>query len=420
MATGTLTPHAELAARDRALPGLAIVLDDEALAAELAHALPDAGVTAAEATYVRYKPGTACVVACRLTAAAGEIRAYLRLQSPESHDKLVKNAGRAGAPSALGAGAVLLENVPAALYPEPNDRRIAALPRLVDPVERERLLAHALPDRPELWPSSLRLLRWKPERRYVAVLQGVSGEQALVKAYAGGRFPAADRVSSLLGGREQPRTPRRLGRSRRARIVVLEWLPGAPLEGELLAGGGAAIAGAALARLHAIAPPPLPFATRDLEMQRVLRSVDTISTLVPGARPAARRVARDVARWLPRDGRPVAAHGDFSADQVLLHEGEVALVDLDDAVLSDPARDLGSFVASLWRDVVGGNLDPGAAAAAQADVVGGYGEVDRDALRAWTAAALLHLAPEPFRHREPDWPARVEHLVALAEAAHDG
>jgi len=96
----------------------------------------------------------------------------------------------------------------------------------------------------------------------------------------------------------------------------------------------------------------------------------------------------------------------------------VALVDLDDAALCDPVRDLGSFVATLWREVVGGRLTSATARAAQSEFLAGYGPVDPDGLRAWTAAALLRLAPEPFRHREPDWPAHVQKLLAIAEGCH--
>lgn len=418
LSTSGTSPDAALAARDRTLVGLEVILDDERLTSELAAALPDDGVTAAEATYVRYKPGTACIVACRLTIDGAEVLAYVRLERPTAYGKLTKHARRAAAHSPLGHGAVLLPNVSGALYPAPNDRRIGALADLADEARRARILTRALPDRPALWPASLQPLRWKPERRYVGALEGEDGERAVVKAYAGGRFGDASRVATVLGGRTEPRTPRRLGRSRRAGVVVLEWLPGRPLEGDLLP-GGAGVAGELLAQLHAISPPPLPLVTRDVEMQRVLRSVDTVSMLVPDARPAARRLAQSVARGLATDRRPAAAHGDFSHDQVLLHDGQAALVDLDDAVLSDPARDVGSFIASLWREVVGEQLSAEAAAAAREELLGGYGPVDRDALRAWTAAALLHLAPEPFRHRQRDWPARIRELLAIAEGLHD-
>lgn len=422
MAPGTSSLHAEadaeLAARDRSLPGLEVLLDDEQLTAVLDEALPGAGLRAVQATYVRYKPQTACIVACRLTLADVQVDAYVRLERPTSHDHLAKYTRRATARSPLGHGAVLLAGLTAALYPQPNDRRIAVLPDLADDARRRNLLAHALPDHRALWSSSLQPLRWKPERRFVAALQGHDGTHALVKAYAG-RSTAALRAATLLGDRTGPRTPRCLGRSSTAGFIVLEWLAGHALDGALLQDGAATLAGAALADLHASAPPPLPQITRDDELRHVQQSVDTVGWLLPHARSRAQHLAEQVERRLPPDGRRVVSHGDFSHDQVLIHHGDAALVDLDDAALCDPLRDLGSFVATLWREVVGGRLTPAAATAAQNELVAGYGPVDRGALRAWTAAALLHLAPEPFRHREPDWPAHVGDLLAIAEACHD-
>jgi hypothetical protein len=413
-----MQPDGELAARDRWLRGLDVLLDDERLTAALHEALPGMWLSAARATYVRYKPGTACIVMCRLTLADEQVDAYVRLERESSRDKLSKHARKAKARSRLGRGAVLLPRLPAALYPYPNDAHVAALAHLADDGRRRSVLEAALPDSAALWSSSLQPLRWKPERRFVAALEGDGGKRAVVKAYAG--TPAAAlRAATALGGRPSPRMPRRIGHSAASRIVVLEWLAGRPLEGELLP-GGAAMAGEALAQLHAIPPLLLPLCTRDAELRRVLQSVETVGWLVPDARGAALRIAQQIARRLPRDVLPVIAHGDFSADQVLVHEDRAALVDLDEAVLSDPLRDLGRFLATLGREVVAGRVTAPEAAAAQAQLLAGYGRVDRAALRAWTATALLHLAPEPFRQREPDWPARILELLAMAESLLDG
>ncbi|MBA3747782.1 MAG: hypothetical protein H0W96_09890, partial [Solirubrobacterales bacterium] len=162
-----------------------MLLDDERLTSMLDDALPGAGLRAAQATYVRYKPQTACIVACRLTLADVQVDAYVRLERPTSQDHLTNDARKAAARSPLAHGAVLLPGLTAALYTQPNDRRIAALPDLADDDRRRKLLAHALPDHRALWSSSLQALRWKPERRFVAALQGRDGMRALVKAYAG-------------------------------------------------------------------------------------------------------------------------------------------------------------------------------------------------------------------------------------------
>src|SRR5438093_582994 len=62
----------DLVRRDPALPGLALLLDPDAFAADLRQAVPGIEVEGGRITYVRYKPGTSCLVGYRLAAAGYE------------------------------------------------------------------------------------------------------------------------------------------------------------------------------------------------------------------------------------------------------------------------------------------------------------------------------------------------------------
>src|SRR2546426_5122812 len=73
-ATMLSPPEADLVRRDGVLPGLATVLDPDALLAALAPALPAADVRAASVRYVRYKPHTNCLVAYRPELWAGTLQ----------------------------------------------------------------------------------------------------------------------------------------------------------------------------------------------------------------------------------------------------------------------------------------------------------------------------------------------------------
>ena len=415
-------PVVRLAARDAGLPGLEAVLDGDRFAELVDRRLPGLGIRGAEPRYVRYKPATACVVAHRLRLADRDADAYVLLQRPESLAKLVKHVARANAPGELGPGAVLLPPLTAALYPHPNDRRVRALPLLADPVRRRRLLQRALPERPELWDAELSVLRRKPERRVVATLGARNEEVAVVKAHAAD-FTAANRAAKLLGGADEPRMPLRLGRSRTLNVVISEWLPGRPL-GEAIAGEpeAAGVAGAALAALHRRPADGLHAVGAFDEAHRLSATARLVGRLLPERRVSVARLARQIAMRLPVDGAPVLRHGDFSPDQVVVDAGRAGLLDLDEAVLGDPVADLGSFCAALARDAVCGPLDDDRAAAATDAFLAAYahdaGAVDEGALRTWTAAAILRLAPEPFRHGDPRWPDRIDALVARAEAVH--
>jgi len=94
------TADAELAQRDRALPGLEVLLDDERLTTVLDEALPHAHLRRAEVSYLRYKPATNCLARCRLTVAGGSLEAYVRLERRSALGKLEKHARKvtAGSP----------------------------------------------------------------------------------------------------------------------------------------------------------------------------------------------------------------------------------------------------------------------------------------------------------------------------------
>ena len=153
-----------LAARDRALKGLEVVLDEDRLAELLADGLPGASLHAVRPTYVRYKPGTSCLVGCTLETGAGPASGYVLLQRPNERGKLAKHADRARAGSGAGTGVVLLPRYAAAFYPFPYDRRVVAAPALADPRRRGAVLQRALRDRPEFWEAEFTVLRRKPER----------------------------------------------------------------------------------------------------------------------------------------------------------------------------------------------------------------------------------------------------------------
>jgi aminoglycoside phosphotransferase (APT) family kinase protein len=400
-----------LALRDRALPGLEVVLDGERFTALLGERVPEAGVTAARPTYVRYKPETACVVGYDLTTAEGDIDAYVRLERPQTLDKLAKHATRNGA-----TGASLIPGTAMALYRFPADRRVSALAELADSERRRRVLARTLPDDPGFWDGRITFLRRKAERRVVARLDAGDGRSAALKAHAGD-FPPASRAAKVLGGGLSPRTPARLGRSRKWGVVVSEWLHGGLLIDDVLDGrlAGVAAAGAALAELHRWPPADLPQAGRPAETHALLASARLLVRLLPTRAAEAQRLGRRIAAELPAEPPVALTHGDFSADQILLGPDGIALLDLDAAVLADPARDLGIFRAALEREVVRGRLSADGAEGIATQLLDSYGGMPAARLRPWTAAALLKLASEPFRHRDPEWPRAVSALLDAAE-----
>jgi aminoglycoside phosphotransferase (APT) family kinase protein len=413
----------ELAERDRAIPGLATLLDPDAFADALRSYLPRVPITCAQARYARYKPGLSCLVA--FVVDAGEVRldVHAKAYGPSAADKLGNAACRMRNPSSLGPGGLVREDIGAAFYFFPNDITMRAMPSIADPRTRERLLEATVPSRSDLWDAVLQPLHYKPGRRYVARLTGQNGG-AVLRAYSESDYDCAVRAADSFTQQRSLRVSRPLGANRKSRCLVLEWLDGEPLDQRL---GDPEFdlsrlqdVGAAVAELHSqVARPLRQSAPADRSHLPLLAAVD-IGSVCPDLASRAARLGQELTRKLLGtcdERRPI--HGDFSADQVLLCEDGIGLIDLDAATMGDPIDDIGSFAAHLERDVARGNLPVDRARLATASLLDGYrhatGYLPPKAFALHFAAALLRMAYSPFRYREPEWPRLANTLVRRAE-----
>jgi Ser/Thr protein kinase RdoA (MazF antagonist) len=116
---------------------------------------------------------------------------------------------------------------------------------------------------------------------------------------------------------------------------------------------------------------------------------------------------------LPAGVALVPAHGDFHADQLLLREGEIAVIDFDQMCLAAPALDLATYAADVVR---GRGADLDRVHAVLEPLLEGFGRRP-EALDWHLAAAILGRAAHPFQRQVPGWPERSEATVAAAEAS---
>ncbi len=410
--------------RDQTLPGLPTLLDPQAFASGLRTALPEADIGLARATYVRYKPKTNCLVAYRLEVAGTEIDVYAKAFPTKA--ELHKDDQYPPVPSRFGPGHVVLDELAIAVYAFPNDYKLEVLTRLADEAERAHLLTKLFAKKqPDFQDATLRRLRYKPARRYVAQLTAKTGRQALLKIYADDDYPTASYATKAFKSRGPLRLPQRMGRSTRHRILALEWLPGQSLHKAMqdprFELSAVRATGAALAGLHTQIPKRLMYISREVEVVPLLSAAVGVATVCPHLAERAYNLATHLAMGLldaPRLNYPI--HGDFSADQVLLTNGNVALVDLDHAVHSDPATDLGSFVAQLEYDTLVNDFPADQVEVLASELLTGYRLQTRRDLPAridlYVAASLLRLAPHPFRYRNPAWPEQTDAILKRAEA----
>lgn len=408
-----LRSDAAVAARDPGLPGLPVLLDDDAVGALLGAPV--------RRDYLRYKPGTSCVLAARVALKHGCADVLVAAYDDEGAVKIDKTV------AATPRGTVLHVDRARGLVAvvATADRDLPFLAALSGEKTRRRALAELLPARSGLASARVRTLSYKPMRRWVGLLTPRSGAPVVLRAYRAADAPqAAAVVRELTGG--PVRTPALLGVHGELACLALEYVEGRSLDLMLalddVDAGRLAEVGRALALLHDRRRTGLPVRTAGDDVAAVRAAAAQVGGLLPELGERAHVLAEELALRLAR--LPVDAavvHGDFSTDQVVLGPGGVALLDLDRAVVGDAAADLASLVAAA------ASADSGAGPNRQdllAQVTAGYAGVrtppTSEAVRTHTSALLLRRVAEPFRRCLPDWEERAHALLAQACAVLPG
>ncbi|MCC7054569.1 MAG: phosphotransferase [Gemmatimonadaceae bacterium] len=401
-----------VAVRDRALPGLATVLDVEAAAALVAAMLPDPPAGAPRMTYTRYKPGASCLVSLQYDD--GEAAAFVTLKAvgTEAHEKWAKYRESSRVVSCAD------ERI--AIRRFPNDGELAGPRWLLDPARREQVLATlGLPAA-----CTFRVIAYKPERRLVAMAQ-VRGEPvAVIKCHDGVAFANALTAHRALARLPHlPVSPATAWEAKRG-VIVAPWIGGRLLDLRADPLDHVSAAGAALAAVHDGTMDVRAGETDADANVGLHRVAAAVSGWSPVVREPLRLLVGRLAQLRAESPAPVTPiHGDFYAKQVLVHDGTISLLDFDECTLSDPHIDLAIFAAHLERDVLRRGCTRERATALVAALLDGYGRsraVDMRRFTWRTAEALMRLTPHPFRHRDPDWPTLTERLVARAQSLLDG
>ncbi|MBT8486966.1 MAG: phosphotransferase [Phycisphaerales bacterium] len=425
---------AKLARRDPEIPALGLVLDGDALTECLVRLYPAAGVTRATPEYVRYKRGTSCLVRCRVECAGGlVVAAAVKAHNPSVGLKIDDADVRRSAVSPLGPIAIDAARG-LVVSPFPNDRRLPALRTLATEAGTQAAIATLWPDRPAGPEPVLTPLRYKPERRFVARVElPDSGPAIAVKFYTKGDYRIVYEHVERHESRPPLRLPTMVGHAKELRATAVQWMTGTPLEAGLRDGRlpppVCRVVGEAVAMFHAQRAKIEVYRTAERFADEIDGAAEAVAQLLPTLAADARRCAAGMSdrirrrHW--RGNRSV--HGDLSADQVIVQDDAIAIIDLDRAGRGDPRLDLGAFRARLAFDELLGVLTPDVRAEAASSFVSGYRDAcDKDVTRKldrFEAAHLLLSAVEPFRLRHPQWPtltAAIIDRVAQTAAAGAG
>lgn len=425
---------ADLARRDRTIPGLATVLDNDAFLAALRSHLPGLDLRGIHPTYVHYKPLTRCMVAYRITTADAELIAYADAYGPDAKVKLKKvHEIQRNTEGPHGPWALVMEDLATAVYFFPTDRRLNALRHLANANKTRKLLRMLFPHQKALYEGTLQPLRYKPERRYVARLDTAQGPQAAVKFYTPSGYAAAKIGAETFVSQGALRLARTAGFSDRHHILAFEWQPGQLLRDIIVDSEATTtdmtaamqLTGAALAELHTHPAGALPQRSRDAEIRRLHAQTTTLEHLCPElSRPAGMLVQRIVTQLEKSSPDALALHCDFYDQQVLITDDAAIILDLDQTELGDPAADLGLFIAHLERSELQNRLSAETVGTLADTLLHSYLQarpwLASATIRLYTAIGLLYLAAEPFRYREPDWPERMAAVLSRADTVLDG
>lgn len=411
---------ADLVRRDPAVPGLAVLLDDDAV-----RAFVGAPVLR---RYLRYKPGTSCVLGATVELDGAVADVFVTAYDDEGAVKIDKVAD--GAPPGSVLASDPARGVVAATASADRDLPFLAL--LADPRRRRRALRRLLPDLPRVHAARLSTLSYKPMRRWVGLLEPAQGPAFVLRAYRPADVAgAAAAVRELAEG--APRTPRLLADDPGLGVLVLEYIPGRTLDdlldGDAVPEGVLAEAGRALAALHQRVLPGLPMRPTD-NAAAARAAAEQVGLLLPELASDAARLGSDLAARLAQlPVEPSVVHGDFSADQVVVAgagaaegRGAVALLDFDRAAQGDPAADLASlYAARLAGEVLRGNGSSQLPRELLSQVTVAYATTravpPAQAVTVHAAALLLRRVVDPFRLCAPEWQQSARALFAAAALA---
>jgi aminoglycoside phosphotransferase (APT) family kinase protein len=420
------SPNADLVQRDQAITGLRIILDPEVFTRLLGPYLAGMRIKNAQITYIRYKPDTRCLVNYNLNTGKTTLNVYA---VAHGNDKAVKinnvrsrkTVNRYGIP-----GRIIFEDEGILIWVFPNDSKLKALRALDDDKKQKRLLKELLPDRPDLWHGAFKMLNYKPERRFVAVLQTKSGPQAVVRFYNSGDYHKALTIANAFHSLPNLSIPRKIGSSDDHKVLVFEWLEGQVLSDVL--GGDYEVAmrvihetGVALAGFHLQEVGQLPGDIKTEKAEKLQALADSMKLILPHLSTRALAAASHLASKFSLDAERKPIHGDFYAKQVLINNNkQTSFIDLDEAMLGDPRADLGLFIAYLKYMVLSGRLAENRLPTFTQSFLNGYyrimGKEQLGDLHPYVAAGLFQLLPHPFRHCEKDWIMWTEQILNMVES----
>ncbi len=283
---------------------------------------------------------------------------------------------------------------------------------------------------------SVTALRYRPGQRHVVLVESADGTVRLfAKCYrddTGRRAVAAsETIAAALeawGGPARAVCAAAYVESHRLVLwsghdgtVLSERIVGSTADGVVLA----ALAGRMLRAVHDLGVPLAGrgregFTDVVAEAASTRRAVDHVAALAP---PVADRVGAllDLVLaellTLPEESGHLL-HGDFKCDNILVHDDELRLLDVDRVTTGDPALDLGKFTADLRWWTRSGGVDAGPFVSAFLEGYGSCPRARRRRAQLYDVMFELRSVGRRVPLHEAGWDVAVEACVTAAELTH--
>lgn len=361
-------------------------------------------------TYIRLKPASSCLVAFRGEYDGREFHCHVKALGVINESKMAKARHRAVMDGPLGPGAMLDDAHLLVISFYPFDLSLRGL--------RRYLANH----------PQLTKLAYKPERRFVGLAER-GGQREVVKVY---KRNAYDEAKARAEQAQQIEMLPRLRASDDKRFVLhLEWIEGETLSEAFQRGDDVAhlarSAGRELARLHETPPPADLDHKSDSHRYRHLSAmIAGINEIIPRLAPRILRLGNRLLHLLQEANTDLTlTHGDFYANQILITDNGIRLLDFDEIAIAPASSDVGLFLAHLEYDILRERLDEPRSQAIGTAFCEGYRSVrtlNARLLNIHTLFGMIQLLHRPFRDILPDWPARtlqwlerMERLLASIE-----
>ncbi len=414
---------------DPALPHLNDIFDGKRMRNLIAtYLLAGTGVTVAACTptYVRYKPGTSCLVSYDLTlrnAAGDEWPEHAQVKLFDD-DRPRRRAGSKKlhrlADEARADGDHPYEIV--AFIPElngllqlyPVDYDLKPLVKLSAAASAEKYLHKAGLSKAVRVTSEPERIRYKPGRKAMLRfdVDGMPTQRIYAKLLEDDRVGAIARHTASLIEAGIP-TPPVVATNPEIGLIAHPEVPGERLA--LLRGTNTFTSQMPVVAniLHRFGAVPVDAARHTLadEAGRIVETVNLLTRVAPDLTPRLRALGEEITSRLSKmQDTFVTAHGDFYDDQLLVDGDNLTLIDLDEMRLAHPLLDPGNMLAHLRA-----GTDTGPAHNAFLAAVHQTTGADHDDIMLFEAIGLTKLLPGPFRRLEPGWLARIDILLGHAE-----